>query len=69
MNIGTIVELIESLVKSTSMSTNEGGAYGSGMAGAPFDPVAFIKKPQVILRIIGIVKIYKFIYSQSFGII
>lgn len=28
-----------------------GGAYGAGMAGGSFDPVAFIKKPQVILRI------------------
>lgn len=56
MNIGTIVELIESMVKSTTMSSNE-GAYGSGMAGAPFDPVGFIKKPQVILRILGIVSI------------
>lgn len=54
MNIGTIVELVESLVKSTAMTSNE-GAYGSGMAGGPFDPIAFIKKPQVILRILGIV--------------
>ncbi|XP_062605601.1 synaptogyrin-2-like [Saccostrea cucullata] len=27
------------------------GAFGAGMAGAPFDPVQFIKKPQVILRL------------------
>ncbi|KAK3090293.1 hypothetical protein FSP39_010693 [Pinctada imbricata] len=31
--------------------SNEGGAFGAGKAGAPFDPVEFIKKPQVILRI------------------
>jgi hypothetical protein len=28
-----------------------GTAYGAGKAGGPFDPMAFIKKPQVILRI------------------
>ena len=28
-------------------------AYGSGMAGGSFDPVAFIKRPQVILRIVS----------------
>lgn len=34
------------------MSTGqEGGAYGAGKAGTPFDPLTFIKKPQVILRI------------------
>jgi hypothetical protein len=54
MNIGTIVEFIESLVKSTTMSSND-GAYGAGMAGAPFDPIAFIKKPQVILRVVGVI--------------
>lgn len=38
------------------MSTGkEGGAFGAGKAGTPFDPVAFIKKPQVILRIAGTV--------------
>lgn len=57
MNIGTIVEFIESMVKSATMTQTE-GAYGSGMAGGPFDPIAFIKKPQVILRIVGIVRIF-----------
>lgn len=33
------------------MSAGGGGAFGAGMAGAPFDPVQFFKKPQVILRI------------------
>ncbi|XP_017755622.1 PREDICTED: synaptogyrin-1-like [Eufriesea mexicana] len=28
----------------------DGGAYGGGKAGAPFDPIAFIQRPQVILR-------------------
>lgn len=30
-----------------------GQAYGAGMAGAGFNPIAFIKKPQVILRIVA----------------
>ncbi|XP_064603607.1 synaptogyrin-1-like [Liolophura sinensis] len=34
---------------------NVGGAYGAGKAGAPFDPIAFIKKPQVILRLCSMV--------------
>lgn len=29
------------------------GAYGAGLAGAPFDPVAYVKKPQVILRLVS----------------
>jgi len=28
-------------------------AYGAGMAGASFDPVSFVKRPQVILRIVS----------------
>ena len=31
----------------------DAGAYGAGKAGTGFDPVAYIKKPQVILRIIA----------------
>lgn len=55
MNVGSIVEFFSSFMKSTSESTNnEGAAYGSAMAGAPFDPIAFIKKPQVIMRIVNI---------------
>ena len=36
----------------------EGGgqAYGAGKAGGPFDPIAFIKKPQVILRLVSWVR-------------
>ncbi|XP_002736675.1 synaptogyrin-3-like isoform X2 [Saccoglossus kowalevskii] len=30
-----------------------GGAYGAGKAGSAFDPIAFIKRPQVILRIVS----------------
>ncbi len=54
MNIGTVVEFIESLVKSTPISSQD-GAYGAGMAGAPFNPIEFIKKPQVILRVFSLV--------------
>lgn len=28
------------------------GAYGGGKAGGAFDPVAFIRRPQVILRVV-----------------
>ncbi|KAJ8318932.1 hypothetical protein KUTeg_004023 [Tegillarca granosa] len=35
------------------MSTEGAGAYGAGKAGAPFDPMAFIKKPSVILRTVS----------------
>lgn len=54
MNLGTIFECIESMLKSTTM-TNTEGAYGAGMAGSPFHPLTFIKKPQVILRLLGMV--------------
>lgn len=54
MNIATIVEFIESMIKSSTVS-NVDGAYGSGMAGAGFDPLGFIKKPQVILRVVSVV--------------
>ena len=33
-----------------------GGAYGAGKAGAPFDPLVYIKKPQVILRLVSLVR-------------
>lgn len=54
-HIGTVVEFLQSLLKSATDATSEGAAYGGGMSGAPFEPLAFIKKPQVILRIISIV--------------
>lgn len=34
-------------------SQNQPQAYGAGMAGVAFDPVSFIKRPQVILRIVS----------------
>ncbi|BFZ03827.1 hypothetical protein BsWGS_06866 [Bradybaena similaris] len=36
------------------MSTLAGGAFGAGKAGAPFDPVQCIKKPQVIFRALSV---------------
>lgn len=33
----------------------DGGAYGGGKAGAPFDPIAFVQRPQVILRAVCLV--------------
>jgi len=32
----------------------DGGAFGGGKAGAPFDPLAFLKKPNVVLRILSL---------------
>lgn len=32
-----------------------GGAYGGGKAGAPFNPIVFIQRPQVILRALCLV--------------
>lgn len=41
-------------------------AYGAGRAGAPFDPVAFIKKPQVIVRLLSLVCIdYMIMFCSS----
>jgi len=34
----------------TGRNMDGGGAYGAGKAGAPFDPIQFIQRPQVILR-------------------
>jgi hypothetical protein len=55
MNIGTVLEFVESLVKSTPVSSVD-GAYGAGMAGGSFNPIEFIKKPQVILRFVCTVR-------------
>ena len=59
MNLATVIEFIESMMKSTQVSNND-AAYGAGMAGAPFDPLSFIKKPQVIIRIVSVVSLNKF---------
>lgn len=29
------------------------GAYGGGKAGAAFDPISFVQRPQVILRAVN----------------
>ncbi|CAF1256287.1 unnamed protein product [Rotaria sp. Silwood1] len=34
-------------------TSSEAQAYGAGRAGSAFDPIGFIKKPQVILRIVA----------------
>ncbi|XP_071869590.1 synaptogyrin [Bombus fervidus] len=44
------VSELEELILGLSRNKMDGGAYGGGKAGAPFDPIAFIQRPQVILR-------------------
>ncbi|XP_078036898.1 synaptogyrin [Augochlora pura] len=41
---------LKELILGFSLSKMDGGAYGGGKAGAPFDPIAFVQRPQVILR-------------------
>ncbi|CAL7950871.1 unnamed protein product [Xylocopa violacea] len=41
---------LEELLLGLSRNKMDGGAYGGGKAGAPFDPIAFVQRPQVILR-------------------
>ena len=55
MNIGTVLEFVESLIKSAPVS-NVDGAYGAGMAGGSFNPIVFVKKPQVNLRFVCTVR-------------
>ena len=38
-----------------------GGAFGAGKAGGAFDPIEFIKRPQVILRCVSVVSFPLFI--------
>ena len=53
MNIGTIVEFFESMVKSSNQVNPNNGAYGGDLSGSAFNPIEFFKKPQVVLRIIS----------------
>ncbi|XP_076234735.1 synaptogyrin [Calliopsis andreniformis] len=41
---------LEELILRMNCTKMDGGAYGGGKAGAPFDPIAFVQRPQVILR-------------------
>ena len=38
---------------------DDGEAFGGSRVGAPFDPIAFIKKPIVLLRLAALVSIIK----------
>ncbi|KYQ56082.1 Synaptogyrin-2 [Trachymyrmex zeteki] len=44
----------------------DGGAYGGGKAGAPFDPIAFVQRPQVILRALCLVSRHSLLRAGSF---
>ena len=39
-----------------------GGAYGAGKATGRFDPLSYIKKPQVILRIVSWVSFFGYLF-------
>jgi hypothetical protein len=39
----------------TGKNMDGGGAYGGGKAGAPFDPIQFVQRPQVVLRAVCLV--------------
>ena len=38
------------------------GAFGAGKAGTDFNPVEFVQRPQVILRLLNIVSLSGFIF-------
>ncbi len=40
--------------------STEPQAFGAGRAGSTFDPIEFIKKPQVILRVVAWVNHFSF---------
>jgi len=42
----------------------DAGAYGAGRAGAPFNPVTFIKKPQVIVRLCALVSLHNCVFTM-----
>ncbi len=57
--IGTVLEFISSFLKydtSNDANQNGPGVYGGQLAGNRFDFLYFIKKPQVILRTIALVR-------------
>ncbi|KYM94890.1 Synaptogyrin-2 [Cyphomyrmex costatus] len=49
-----------------AMIIMDGGAYGGGKAGAPFDLIAFVQRPQVILRTLCLVSRRSFRRAVSF---
>ena len=51
----TLLVGCETVVVVTGRNMDGGGAYGAGKAGAPFDPIQFVQRPQVILRAVCLV--------------
>lgn len=43
-------------------SKMDGGAFGAGKSGGPFDPMLFVRKPQVIVRLVSLVSSYFVLY-------
>lgn len=56
LTIGTLLEFISNFLKMDNGPNDAAGvAYGGGMAGNKFDILTFVKKPQVIIRILSVV--------------
>lgn len=50
LNIAEALVLFPFEWASWRIKMDVGGAYGAGKAGAPFDPLLFVKRPQVIVK-------------------
>ncbi len=66
LTIGTVIEFIQNFFKidqTNNVDNNNnpdgfgggGGVYGGTLAGGRFDPMVYIRKPQVILRLVALV--------------
>ena len=62
LTVGTLLEFLSNFLKidnNQNLNSNESNvAYGGGMAGNKFDLFSFIKKPNVIFRLVSIVKYF-----------
>jgi len=55
INIATIMEFISNFLKYENTNPSESGViYGGTLSGSRFDPLTFIRKPQVIFRLVAL---------------
>ena len=58
INIATIMEFVSNFLKYENTNPSEAGViYGGTLSGSRFDPLTFIKKPQVIFRLVALVSV------------